>query len=142
MNDTLRKFGYPDSVIKDYALWSVLLRPQQATLGALVLVCKEPVFSLGSVSVEGYADLRRATHDIEQALGRCFSFQKLNYLMLMMIDPDVHFHVLPRYSAAASFSGQSFEDPGWPGAPALAHHTPTDATVQTAIQELLRSNWP
>ena len=42
MNATMTKFGYPDSVVRDYPLWSVQLRPAQATLGALVFVCKEP----------------------------------------------------------------------------------------------------
>ena len=142
MNEALRKFGYPGSLVKDYELWSVLLRPQQATLGALVVVCKEPVLSFGAVSAEGFAELGRVSSDLEHGLNGSFRFQKLNYLMLMMVDPDVHFHVLPRYSAAPSFSGLTFEDPGWPGPPALGNHTPTDEPVQSSIKELLRANWP
>ena len=47
MNPTMQKFGYPDSLIREYDHWVVLLRPQQVTLGALVLVCKDepPVFA-------------------------------------------------------------------------------------------------
>ncbi|MCR6634223.1 hypothetical protein [Devosia sp.] len=39
--------------------------------------------------------------------------------MLMMVDHDVHFHVLPRYAGAREHEGQSFPDAGWPAAPAL-----------------------
>jgi len=32
LNDTIRKFGYPDTLIHEYDHWVVLLRPQQVTL--------------------------------------------------------------------------------------------------------------
>ena len=136
MNDTMRKFGYPDTRIADYESWTVLLRPQQATLGALVLACREPVQAFGSVSAAGCAELSQACGDIERVLDNAFRFDKINYLMLMMIDPDVHFHVLPRYAENRRFGALTFEDPGWPGPPRLDHATEVDAT---AFQELLAS---
>ena len=50
MNATGIKFGYPASVVAEYTHWVVLLRPQQVTLGALMLVCKEAVTSFGALS--------------------------------------------------------------------------------------------
>ena len=50
MNETILKFGYPDTLITDYSSWVVLLRPQQATLGTLILASKEPVQAFGDVS--------------------------------------------------------------------------------------------
>ena len=50
-----------------------------------------------------------------------FACDKLNYLMLMMVDPDVHFHVLPRYAVEREFGGVRFTDPGWPKVPNLGH---------------------
>lgn len=44
-NGTMQKFGAPDTVICQFQYWSVLLRPAQLTLGALVLVAHEPVQS-------------------------------------------------------------------------------------------------
>jgi len=35
-HDTMLKFGYPKSLVRDYGCWVVLARPKQATLGALV----------------------------------------------------------------------------------------------------------
>ena len=39
--------------------------------------------------------------------------------MLMMVDPNVHFHVLPRYSGVREWQDIQFEDHGWPGPPQL-----------------------
>ena len=40
MNATMQKFGYPGSLVKEHHHWCVLLRPQQVTLGSLVLAAK------------------------------------------------------------------------------------------------------
>lgn len=142
MNATMQKFGYPQSVVKQYEHWCVLLRPEQATLGALVLACSEPVQNFGSVSADGFNELQVVTRDLEQVLTATFSYQKLNYLMLMMIDPDVHFHVLPRYDSDIVFEGISFADPGWPGPPQLGSATSIDDRVREKLQAALRDNWP
>jgi len=142
MNATMEKFGYPDTVVRDYPLWSVQLRPKQATLGALVLICKESVSSFGALSATAFAELRQVTADIETALSRALGYAKLNYLMLMMVDPDVHFHVLPRYPETREMFGRSFADPGWPGPPDISYATATDAATDVALIELLRANWP
>ena len=36
-NATMRKFGYPETLIRQWDHWAVLLRPAQVTLGSLVL---------------------------------------------------------------------------------------------------------
>jgi diadenosine tetraphosphate (Ap4A) HIT family hydrolase len=52
---------------------------------------------------------------------KLFQYDKLNYLMLMMVDPDVHFHVLPRYEGDRSYGGLDFSDATWPGPPDISH---------------------
>jgi diadenosine tetraphosphate (Ap4A) HIT family hydrolase len=37
----------------------------------------------------------------------------------MMKDPNVHFHLIPRYSSEFEFAGQKFFDPDWPVATQL-----------------------
>jgi diadenosine tetraphosphate (Ap4A) HIT family hydrolase len=142
MNETIRKFGYPDSLIREYRHWVVLLRPQQVTLGSLILASKEPATEFHQLSPDGFAELRTAVADIERALKDLTSYQKINYLMLMMVDPDVHFHVIPRYQQAARFDGVEFPDHGWPGPPALTRFTATDADGTGAISTRLRALWP
>ncbi len=41
--------------------------------------------------------------------------------MLMMVDPHVHFHVIPRYEGAREWHGREFVDIGWPKVPDLGH---------------------
>ena len=119
MNETAEKFGYPASLLGDYDHWLVLLRPAQVTLGSLVLVCKEEASRFGEIGPAASAELHRVSARIEGALGDAFQNDKINYLMLMMVDPDVHFHVLPRYAADREFAGMTFADTSWPGPPQI-----------------------
>jgi diadenosine tetraphosphate (Ap4A) HIT family hydrolase len=120
VNATAEKFGYPASLLARFGHWLVLLRPAQPTLGSLVLVCTDPARRLGEISPAASGELQAAAAGIERVLAGAFAFDKINYLMLMMVDPDVHFHVLPRYQAPREFAGGRFEDPAWPGPPDLA----------------------
>ena len=54
VNETMRKFGYPRTTLIETPHWVVLARPQQPTLGALVLACREPVKRLSDVSAEAF----------------------------------------------------------------------------------------
>ncbi len=119
MNATLEKFGHPHTLLKDYGHWCILMRPAQVTLGALVLASKHDATSLGTLPEGAHAELRRCTSDIERALHTFRAYDKINYLALMMVDPHVHFHVLPRYSAAQEFDAVIFPDFGWPALPDL-----------------------
>lgn len=138
MNDTMKKFGYPGTLVKDYAHWVVLLRPQQATLGALVLACKEQAQALSQISAAAFAELKEVTADIESGLKRCFAYDKINYLLLMMVDRDVHFHVLPRYANPRSFGDRGFHDAGWPGPPDLAQVNATGDLLNRELLDLLQ----
>ena len=138
MNTTMKKFGYPESLIKDYRHWVILLRPQQTTLGALVLICKDDVETFSQISCEAFSELKEVTTAIENHLGKHFGYDKINYLMLMMVDRDVHFHVLPRYAQPQVFSGTNFVDSAWPGPPDLTRWNKPDETVTRELLQKLR----
>jgi diadenosine tetraphosphate (Ap4A) HIT family hydrolase len=141
MNATMQKFGYPSSLLHEYASWVVLLRPAQPTLGSLVLACKEDATALGDVSSAAYAELSVVTAATERALRQAFDFQKINYLALMMVDPHVHFHVIPRYSGLREFEGAACADAGWPKAPDLSVILALTPAQMRALQAKLRSAW-
>ncbi|NOQ49975.1 MAG: HIT family protein [Nitrosomonadaceae bacterium] len=132
-NETMRKFGAPHTVINRYQHWSILLRPVQLTLGSMVLVAHEPVHAFSELSQASFTELHKITAQIESALFRAFDYDKLNYLMLMMVHPDVHFHVIPRYAGPKQFQGVEFVDPGWPGAPDLSHANKTSVSTNLNI---------
>ncbi len=138
MNATMKKFGYPETLIKDYRHWVVLLRPQQATLGSLVLICKDEVDTFSEISSEAFSELKEVTTAIECHLESCFSYDKINYLMLMMVDRDVHFHVLPRYAQTRVFGEHKFNDPGWPGPPDLTQCNAIDEIITKKILQTLQ----
>ncbi len=138
VNETMRKFGYPAGLLAETPSWALLLRPQQATLGALVLACREPVKTLGAVSASGFAEMGGLIKRLERGLKSCFAYDKINYLCLMMVDPDVHFHVVPRYAKAQRWNGIEFADAGWPAAPNLAKFPELDSAALARLTEHLR----
>jgi diadenosine tetraphosphate (Ap4A) HIT family hydrolase len=119
MNPTILKFGYPDSLVKDHEHWLVLLRPAQVTLGALVLAAKSDATAYGALPPAAFAEQGEIVAAIERALAAFTAYERINYLMLMMVDPQVHFHVIPRYSEPRRWQGVEFPDAGWPGPPQL-----------------------
>lgn len=141
MNQTIERFGYPQTLIWEYEHWIVLLRPQQVTLGALILACKDPATAFSAITQEAFTELAEATRHIEGTLAKRFRYDKLNYLMLMMVDPDVHFHVIPRYGRAITFGGVSFEDPGWPKTPDLGHANEVRSEAFEALRMELIRGW-
>lgn len=142
MNATLVKFGYPDSLVCDYRHWCVLLRPAQVTLGALVLGAKGEDRAFSALAPEAFAELPLITYEIERGLKSFRPYDRINYLMLMMVDPHVHFHVLPRYEKPRTYEGQTFADAGWPALPDLK--SVTDVTEETRLKILrdLHASWP
>ena len=141
MNKTMEAFGYPATLIREYDHWCVLLRPAQVTLGSLVLACKDPAQRFGDISAAAFAEQASVVADIERVLGEFVQFEKMNYMMLMMVDPDVHYHVLPRYSEPRTFEGVEFVDAGWPALPALGAPADTSEAVNAALLARIKGLW-
>jgi diadenosine tetraphosphate (Ap4A) HIT family hydrolase len=141
MNATIEKFGHPTSLIKEYAHWLVLLRPAQVTLGSLVLAAKSDATNYADLPVDAFAEQAVAVRAIEDALRAFARYERINYLMLMMVDPHVHFHVIPRYSTPRSWGGVDLPDPGWPGQPRLDAAVMLDAEQIAALAHELSSNF-
>jgi diadenosine tetraphosphate (Ap4A) HIT family hydrolase len=140
-NATMTKFGFPGTLVREYEHWCVLLRPAQATLGALVLACKDDATAFSGIAPAAFAELAAATRGIERTLATFRAFDRINYLMLMMVDPDVHFHVLPRYSSAQDYRGITFKDAGWPAAPDLSTAVTLDTETRDQLVADLRRIW-
>ena len=137
MHQTLEKFGHPATLLREFDHWCVLLRPAQVTLGALVLVAKSDATSLAALPPEAFAELHTCCTTIDTALRKFRNFDKLNYLALMMVDPQVHFHVLPRYASDQVFEGIVFKDPAWPAPPDLKAATEMSNETKTRLHQAL-----
>lgn len=141
MNPTIDKFGYPATLVREFEHWLVLLRPAQVTLGSLVLAAKSEASAYGALPRAAFAEQAEAVAAIEGALARFVAYERVNYLMLMMVDPNVHFHVLPRYSAPRSWNGTAFADGGWPGPPRLDAAVVLDPAALAALAAELATHF-
>ena len=142
MNETVLRFGYPATLIEEYEHWVVLLRPAQPTLGSFILAAKSEARSFPGLTEAAFAELRDALGDIEGCLALSIRHERINYLMLMMVDPHVHFHVIPRYAGDRSACGVTVPDPGWPKAPELGQAVELTPAQIPALIEYFRKAWP
>lgn len=141
MNSTITNFGYPTNTVKEYTNWVVMLRPVQLTLGSLILACKDDVKSFSALSDSSQRELSRVVVDTENTLKFCFDYSKINYLMLMMVDPHVHFHIFPRYDGQRVFAETIFEDCDWPGPPEVSRKTKLKNEIFIALKDEIVKNW-
>jgi diadenosine tetraphosphate (Ap4A) HIT family hydrolase len=141
MNPTVERFGYPTTLVHELEHWVILLRPAQVTLGSLVLAAKSDVTAYADLPREVFAEQADAVAAVERALTRFTRYERINYLMLMMVDPNVHFHVIPRYSEARTWNGIDFADSGWPGPPRLDSAVKLNPDRLSALVTEIRSNF-
>ena len=140
-NQTAVRFGYPDTLIREYDYWLVLLREPQATLGSLVLCAKPDVTEFSALPAAAFAEMGVVVNEIERALKSAFSYDKINYMMVMMVDPNVHFHVIPRYSKSASACGLTIPDPGWPALPMLGKAMEISPNERDVLRNHISKHW-
>lgn len=139
---TLKRLGHPSTWIADYEHWVVLLHPDQSTLGALALICRDqaPVFS--DISPHAFDELKRVAIDLERVVGKAFDYTKINYLVLMEDEAHTLIRAVPRYDSRRTYEEVSFDDPGWPGLPDLVHRHRMDVSNRDKLVENLRAEWP
>jgi diadenosine tetraphosphate (Ap4A) HIT family hydrolase len=141
MNATLQKFGYPESLVREYEHWVVLIRPVQVTLGSVIIASKSEARSFGALRPEEMAEWPGIVRTFESAIAKHFGAEKFNYLALMMVDPNPHFHGIPRYRGAVDFQGQSFTDENFPKPPSLDVVNECSKETLAALREHLRASF-
>jgi diadenosine tetraphosphate (Ap4A) HIT family hydrolase len=138
MNATLQKFGYPERAIREYEHWVVLIRPVQLTLGSVIIAARSEARSLGGLRPDEMAELPGIIRSYESLIAQHFGAEKFNYLALMMVDPNPHFHGIPRYRAPVTFQGRSFTDEAFPKPPSLDIVNDCPPDTLSALQDHLR----
>jgi len=141
-NATIAKFGHPATLIAEYAHWVALLRPAQPTLGSLVLAARSQATAFADLDPAAFSELGAVVADIEAALKAAVGYERINYLMLMMVDPHVHFHVIPRYAGERTGAGLTIVDAGWPKTPELGAALALDPAGIAALAQWLKGHWP
>ncbi|MDD7938079.1 HIT domain-containing protein [Actinomycetospora lutea] len=135
------KFRVEELLILDSGLWRWSIRPVHSTLGAGVLSLSRFATSFADMTDDEAQDLAQTVKSVEAALRATFSPQKMNYVMLMMVDDHLHFHVLPRYAETKQFGGLEWVDSGWPGPPGMGDYSDrSEDKVLFDIRDHLKSN--
>lgn len=119
LQEFITKFNLEKLKIYESKHWIWSLREGQVTLGSGVISLKREVEKLSDVNVEEYSDLSTLIKVVEKTLTRVFCYDKINYLALMMVDRQVHFHVIPRYERQISFVNYYWIDKDYPRPPVL-----------------------
>ncbi|TXI48871.1 MAG: HIT family protein [Lysobacter sp.] len=113
------KFMVNSLLVASTEFWSWSVRPNQPTLGASILSLNRYALHFSDVTPDEMADLSRLIGSLERTMKSAFNHNIMNYLMLMMVDHHVHFHVIPRYDGARTFGGLEWIDNGWPALPVM-----------------------
>ena len=114
MKEFNKKFRVQELLIAQAGAWNISLRPQQPTIGSLILSLSRKCAAFSELTEQEAIDLGKAFKLIEGMLKNTFNPQKINYLALMMVDNQVHYHVLPRYKGPVSVDDQEYHDKCWP----------------------------
>jgi diadenosine tetraphosphate (Ap4A) HIT family hydrolase len=134
------KFRVDELLVAKTQAWSWSVRPAQATLGCGILSLNRYAARFSEVTATEMAELAELVASLETALEAVSGYDAINYLMLMMVDHQVHFHVIPRYDGSRRFAGVDWLDPGWPALPALAGQQHGEQPgVLALIRETLRA---
>ena len=135
----MKKFDIENLTIFESKYWRWSIRPLQCTVGAGILSLIRPAESLREITEDEGADLSRIVSVIEETLNKCYGQQKMNYIMLMMVDNHVHYHVIPRYDHNIVINGIEYVDQCWPKPPVL-DVTIMDENTRGVVLQYLKDN--
>jgi len=139
LDEFRNKFRVDELKVLENRSWTWSVRPGQPTLGAGILSLNRHAGTFSDVTADEMKDLTELVAAIEGTLKAAFNHQIMNYLMLMMVDHHVHYHVIPRYESVRTFAGREWADNGWPALPVLADSQHADDPgLLLHIQEKLR----
>lgn len=134
--DFQKKFRIDEFQIACVHGWILSVRPSQLTLGSLVLSAQSGEESFAVLEaktglLEGFSISENMAKDV-------FGAVRINVLCLMMQDPIVHFHIIPRYDKAVERYGEVWVDEAWPAPPDMSPKATKEQTLRGIHQDLSR----
>jgi len=137
MEEFNKKFRVQELLIAQVGAWNISLRPQQPTIGSLILSLGRKCTAFSELTEQEAIDLGKAFKRIESMLKNTFNPQKINYLALMMVDNQVHYHVLPRYEGVVKIDDTEYKDHCWPVAHDLKQLRVNNSSLTKILEKLL-----
>lgn len=114
------KFAIEELKIIECKSWTWSLRPEQPTIASTIISHNQNKETFASLSTEEIKDYAIFIKKIDKSLRELLNPDKINYLTLMMIDDNLHTHIIPRYKNKKLFNKNYFDDSEWPKPPNLS----------------------
>ena len=135
------KFRVEELKVVDTGAWTWSVRPAQPTLGSGIISLNRYALHLSDVTADEMSELAGLIKLVENSIKGTFNHNIMNYLMLMMVDHHVHYHVIPRYDGKRNFAGLEWVDNGWPALPVMpdSQHKDQDGVLAVIQKELINS---
>lgn len=112
--DFASKFRLRELTVFETDFWTVSVRPEQTTLGSLVISSRRPDAQFVSLTPQESLEFPALIEIAIRAIDYLFSPNVVNLLGLMLVDPRLHLHLIPRYSEVRQFGGRTWFDPDFP----------------------------
>jgi diadenosine tetraphosphate (Ap4A) HIT family hydrolase len=124
---------------RDSQGWTLSVRPGQITLGAMVISSSRGRLDFQDLDGDEAVGLSGAFALTERLAKDVFGAVRINLACLMMKDPIVHFHVVPRYDRPVERYGRTWEDADWPGPPTFPKVDTPAETLHALASDLKRA---
>jgi len=118
-----------------------MLRPKQVTLGCVVIASTSDGTSFGDLTESEAAEFPLVVRHFESTVRLFAGAEKFNYLALMMVDPNPHYHAIPRYSRDVMYDGLTFRDALFPKPPDVSVAHELDKHQLESIRRHLTEHW-
>src|SRR5664280_329187 len=109
--------GY-GKTIAEKKYWKIFLAPSQRYLGTCVIAIKRHCSSLSELDNNEWMEFSKIVREMEFVLDEIFKPTLFNWSCFKNAayrienpDPEVHWHLIPRYDREIKFQGIKFEDP-------------------------------
>jgi diadenosine tetraphosphate (Ap4A) HIT family hydrolase len=140
--------GYGE-LIEETSYWMIFLAPSQRYLGTCVVALKKKRANLSEVSDEEWDDFVGIVRKMEDSVDKSFKPDLFNWSCFKnaafrkdseSVDPEIHWHFIPRYQKSVLVYGIEFDDPDFGHIPQpIARIVPRE--VMDKIKLLIKNNF-
>lgn len=131
----------PQFLIAQSPSWSVCLNRNQDLIGRCYVLLRRPETDVTAITDTELSELWGVVRVARKALDGLFEPDHYNFAFLMNVDPQVHFHIIPRYKTRREFAGGTFVDGNFGGHYTTSPDKKLDDASYGAILAALRGRF-
>ena len=132
-----KKFNLDQLTIQSNNNWNLSVRPGQMTLGSMVVSSVRGKQNFTDLDSQDGASLTSILAMAENTVLKLYGGVRINVICLMMQDPIIHFHIIPRYNKPIMLYGTEWNDIDWPGPPVFKAVATTDKILMSVKNDIL-----